>query len=55
MLWPDYYLYSNLPVDELAHASVLTAATAVAAGFACATAATEGYVFSPARQSLQEQ
>lgn len=55
MLWPDYCLYSNLPVDELAHTSVLTAATAAAAGFAWATAATEGYIFSPARQSLQEQ
>ena len=54
-LWPDYYLYSNLPVDELAHTSVLIAAMAVAAGFACATAATEGYIFSPPRQSLQEQ
>jgi len=43
-----------LTADELAHASVLAAATAVAAGFARATAATEGYAFSPARQSLQE-
>lgn len=55
VLRPNYYVYSNSPVDELAHTSVPTAATAVAVGFARVTTATEGYIFSPARQSLQEQ
>lgn len=57
MLWPGYYSYSDLPVDELAHTSPLTAAAAagLVCTLACATAATKGYIFSPARQSLQEQ
>lgn len=54
VLWPVYYLCSDLPV-ELAHPSVPTAATTAAVGFACATAASKGYIFSPTRQNLQQQ